>query len=87
MDDGSRVGQGIKFSTNSFSYQDCIKLSEMLFNLFKIKTSVQSAGVPNQYVIYVFKQSIPLLRDIVKPYIVSSILYKIQSLINNKLIL
>lgn len=78
MDDGSRVGQGIKFCTNSFHFKDCIKLSEILYNLFKLRTSVQSAGVENQYHIYVFKESIPLLRDIVKPYMVSSILYKIQ---------
>ena len=80
MDDGSRVGQGMKWSTNSFTYKDCQKLSGLLFDLYGIITSVQSAGVNNQYILYVFKESIPLLRTIVKPYIVSSMLYKVGTL-------
>lgn len=48
--------------------------------MYNIKTSVQSAGAPNQYVIYVLKESIPNLRNLVKPYMVSSMLYKIGEL-------
>lgn len=77
MDDGGRVGQGLKLATNSFTYEDCFRLSEVLFKLYDLKTSVASAGVTNQYVIYVFKESMPLLRNIVKPHMVSSMLYKL----------
>ncbi|RYE15493.1 MAG: hypothetical protein EOP34_03050 [Rickettsiales bacterium] len=77
MDDGGRVSSGVKFATNSFSYEDCVLLSNALFEKFELRTSVQSAGVPNQYVIYVFKESMPTLRKIVKPYMVSSMLYKL----------
>lgn len=52
-------------------------LSNVLFTNYKLRTSVQSAGVSNQYVIYVFKESMPALRNIVQPYIVSSMLYKL----------
>lgn len=45
-----------------------------------MRTSVQSAGVPNQYVICVFKESILTFHKIVTPYIVSSILYKLGEL-------
>lgn len=80
MDDGSRVGKGLKFSTNSFSYEDCLLLSNVLFKKYNLRTSVQSAGVENQYIIYVFKESMPTLRELVRPYIVSSMLYKLGEL-------
>lgn len=80
IDDGSRVGKGLKLATNSFSYEDCLLLSNVLFDKFNLRTSVQSAGVENQYIIYVFKESIPLLCKLVKPYMVSSMLYKLGDL-------
>lgn len=70
----------MKWSTNSFTYEDCLLLSKVLSDKYGLKTSVHSAGAPNQYVIYVFKESMPLLRDIVKPHMVSSILYKLGTL-------
>ena len=80
MDDGGRVGKGLKFATNSFSYEDCLLLSNVLFDKYNLRTSVQSAGVENQYIIYVFKESMPALREIVQPYMVSSMLYKLGDL-------
>nr|WBU10895.1 LAGLIDADG homing endonuclease [Malassezia sp.] len=80
MDDGSRSGKSIKWATNSFCYEDCIHLTHVLYKLYNIKTSVNSAGKENQYVIYVLKESMPTLRNLVKDYIVSSMLYKIQGL-------
>lgn len=77
MDDGSRVGKSLKFSTNSFSYTDCIRLTNSLYDLYSIKATVQSAGVPNQYHIYVWLESMKILRSLVKPFMVSSMLYKL----------
>jgi ubiquinol-cytochrome c reductase cytochrome b subunit len=77
MDDGSKVGSGLKLSTNSFSYSDCLLLVKVLFDKFKLKASIQSAGVPNQYVIYIWKESMPLLRKIILPFLHSSMKYKI----------
>jgi len=57
MDDGSKVSSGLKFCTNSFIYEDCFKLSLILFKLYGLKTSIHSAGsskkVGTQYNIYV----------------------------------
>jgi hypothetical protein len=53
MDDGSKINKGLKFSTNSFTYNDCLKLVEVLNKNFHIKASVQSAGSKDQYIIYV----------------------------------
>lgn len=77
MDDGGRVGGGLKLSTNSFTYEDCIRLTNVLFDKYKLKNTVQSAGVPNQYFIYIWLESIPRLRNLVRPYMVSSMLYKL----------
>jgi LAGLIDADG DNA endonuclease family len=53
MDDGAKVGNGLKFSTNSFSYTDCLVLIKALYDNFNLKASIQSAGSKDQYVIYI----------------------------------
>ena len=79
MDDGSKVGEGLKLCTNSFSFSDCNLLVKLLYDNFNLKANVQSAGAKNkeQYVIYIWKESMPLLREIVGPYVHSSMKYKI----------
>lgn len=77
MDDGTKVSKGLKLCTNSFSYSDCVLLVKTLNDNFSLKSSVQSAGVPNQYNIYIWKESMPLLRNIVSPYIIPQMKYKI----------
>jgi hypothetical protein len=53
MDNGAKVGNGLKFSTNSFSYNDCLLLIKALNDNFNIKASIQSAGSKDQYVIFI----------------------------------
>ena len=77
MNDGSKSGKGLKLSTNSFSFSDCVFLTEVLSQNFNIKSNVQSAGCADQYVIYIWKESMPLLREIVLPYVHSSMKYKL----------
>ena len=77
MDDGSKVGKGLKLSTNAFSYSDCVLLLKVLNDNFSLKATIQSAGAPNQYHIYILKESMPLLRSIVLPYIIPQMKYKI----------
>jgi ubiquinol-cytochrome c reductase cytochrome b subunit len=77
MDVGGKVGQGLKLCTNSFSFSDCNFLVKVLFENFKLKASVHSAGFENQYLIYIWKESMPLLREIVLPYVHPSMKYKL----------
>ena len=77
MDDGGKVSKGLKFCTNSFTYEECNLLVKVLYDNFKIKSSVQSAGYKNQYIIYVWKESMIILREIVYPYIIPEMRYKI----------
>jgi ubiquinol-cytochrome c reductase cytochrome b subunit len=77
MDDGSRAGSGLKLSTNSFTFEDTTRLVIILNKLYGIKSSVQSAGHLNQYIIYIWSESMLKLRQLVKPYMVSSMFYKL----------
>ena len=77
MDDGSKVNQGLKLCTNSFTYSDCLLLVKVLYENFNLKASVQSSGVHTQYIIYIWKESMPKLREIVIPYVHSSMKYKL----------
>lgn len=79
MDDGAKVSKGLKFSTNSFTYEECILLVNVLYNNFNLKASVQKAGTDNIYVIYVWKESMNDLFSIVHPYIIPEMKYKIIS--------
>lgn len=78
MDDGGKVNKGLKLSTNSFNYNDCLILIKALNKNFNLKCSIQLAGAPNQYVIYIWKESMNDLRKIILPYIVPSMRYKLN---------
>lgn len=77
MDDGGKVNSSLKLSTNSFTYAECITLVNILYKNFNLKASVQSAGCNNQYIIYIWKESMEELKKIVSPYIIPSMKYKI----------
>lgn len=77
MDDGSKVGKGLKFCTNSFSYQECLFLTNVLYEIYNLKATVQKAGAENQYIIYIWKESMAKLYSIVNPYIIPEMKYKI----------
>ena len=77
MGDGSRSGSGLKLSTNSFTFEDTTRLVLNLNKLYGIKSSVQNAGHLNQYIIYIWSESMLKIRQLVKPYMVSSMLYKL----------
>lgn len=80
MDDGARVGNGLKLCTNSFTFEDCTRLCAVLGTLYGIRATVQSAGAPGQYHVYIWVGSMDRLRDLVKPHIVPSMLYKLGEL-------
>jgi len=79
MDEGSKVSNGLKLCTNSYTYSDCLLLVKVLNNNFSLKVSIQRIGnkSKDQYIIYIWKESMSLLRDIVNPYIIPEMKYKI----------
>jgi len=79
MDDGAKVSNSLKLSTNSFTYSECLLLVNTLNDNFNLKCTIQLAGAKDkdQFIIYVLKESMPLLREIVNPYIIPEMKYKI----------
>lgn len=78
MDDGGLVSSGLKLATNSFNKQDVEFLRKVLYNKYSLKVSVVSAGAPDQYNIYISKDSMPLLASIIKPHMHPSMYYKLN---------
>ena len=76
MQDGTRKGNSIRISTESFSITEVHRLIALL-NSFNIKTTKQIKGDGTErYKIYIKTKSIPLVRDMILPYMHPSILYK-----------
>nr|YP_009059685.1 LAGLIDADG endonuclease [Parasitella parasitica]AIO05735.1 LAGLIDADG endonuclease [Parasitella parasitica] len=79
MDDGSRQKeQGIMIATHSFSYEDVQFLANILTELYGLKTSVVKSGIDNQWRINIWKKSMPKLAEIVKPYMIPEMAYKLE---------
>ena len=76
MDDGGKVSSGLKIATNSFKYEEVQYLQYLLKNIYNIDSNIHLTGVNNQYNIYIIASSMPLLVNIVKPYIIPSMKYK-----------
>ncbi len=79
MDDGGAIpGRSIRLATNSFTLQDVEFLATILRTKYGLDTSVHSAGVPNQWLLYIKRGSLPKLASIVKPHMHSSMTYKLN---------
>lgn len=75
MDDGDKSGV---FATNSFSLEECKLLQNMLLNKFGIYTSLHKQNC--NYVIYLLSRSRKNFDDLVRPYFVDSMKYKLRYL-------
>ena len=78
MCNGSATAYGCKLATNSFSKADCERICHVLDVQFGLNTSVNSAGSPNQWVVYIWADSLPTLQSIVKKHMVPSMYYKVH---------
>ena len=80
MLDGSfQKGQGVYIACNSFTYDECLFLARILTRKYNLKTSVIKTGTPNQFRISIWKNSMPVLRDLVKSYFIPEMEYKLGS--------
>jgi len=71
--DGALTTHGLILCTDSFSIADNLKLIKILKDRYQLDCTLHSSG--NR--IYIRAASMPRLRDIVLPYLDSSILYKL----------
>jgi len=78
MDDGCIIpNRGVRLCTNSFTYEEVKFLADLLKDKFDLKTKVHSGGIVNSHTIYISKKSLTDLIQIVKPFMVPSMLYKL----------
>ena len=81
MDDGGKVSSGLKIATNNFSFNEVENLANILKQKYNLKTSVIKAGAINQYNLYISKSSMNNLVKIIKPYLHTSMYYKLNGYI------
>lgn len=75
MDDGTWKTSGVRIATNSFTLEEIKLLSFTLEKKFNIKSSLHKNN--NSYQLYIKKESIFLLKNIILPYLHKSMFYKL----------
>lgn len=88
MDDGSKNGNSTIFCTHSFTRPELERLQSELSGKFKINTTLQAAGHrkgSNQkmYNIYVLKNSMERLVELLRPYVIEPMQYKLEPSLGN----
>ena len=76
MDDGGVSGSGCKISTDGFVYEDVERLRDALKERYGLNPTIQHHKA--NWVIYFKKESLPFLSKIIKPYMISSMHYKLN---------
>lgn len=80
MDDFS--GSGVKLCTNAFNIDELKLLVEALDQNFSLKATTNKTSFPlgleNQFTLYISKNQLPLLTNLVKEHIQPSMLYKLN---------
>ena len=77
MGDGKKTPFGLILCTDSYSVEDVVKLMNVLIIKYRLECTLRF-HTPSQPRIYVREGSMSLLRQIVKPYMCPSMLYKIK---------
>jgi len=77
MGDGSVQRHGLLLCTDSFSVQDVVRLMNVLIIKYELKCTIRKQE-EGKYRIYISEKSMYKLRNIVGPFMVKSMLYKIK---------
>jgi len=78
IDAGSWAKPGVRLHTNNFKLEEVEYLTNLLKKLFDLNCLVQNMYISNQYSIYVKSESILKLRNLILPYIIPSMYYKLD---------
>lgn len=77
MDNGGWTNYGVRIASNSFKFKEVELLQDVLNSKYNLETTIQNIYIKDQYSIYIKKQSVDNLRNIVGPNIHYSMLYKL----------
>ena len=79
MDDGSFTGSGLKLHTNAFTLEELNLLIEALNKNFSIKATINISNREKaQYTLYISKNQLQLVRDLVKDHMHEDMMYKLN---------
>ena len=79
MDDGSFTGSGLKLHTNAFEMKDLDLLIKALDINFSIKATINIANRDKeQYCLYISKNQMSLVKNLVVPHMHPDMLYKLN---------
>jgi ubiquinol-cytochrome c reductase cytochrome b subunit len=81
MGDGNAHGNGLRLAVYSFTFPEAYLLAEALKTSFGIIATIQNQTYPSRVkpVLYIYTQSRPLLVSLIRPYMHSSMTYKLGS--------
>lgn len=84
MNNGRRNNSGLVLLTNSFNYNEVLYLIDILYKRYSIKADLLKTNNNNQFNISINPSSMNNLINIVNPYIIPSMKYKILSIKQTK---
>lgn len=79
MGDGRALSHGLTICTNSYTVQDVVVIINVLIVRYGLECNIRECGWNKklEHMIFIKQRSMPLLRTLVKPYMHSSMLYKL----------
>lgn len=77
MDDGSNSGKGARIATNCFTFEEVNFLCKVLKSRYNIIATPNKCGKDRGHIIYIHTNSMKLFTNIVKPYLLPSLYYKL----------
>lgn len=77
-DDGTYTQYGVRIATNSFTLSEVEYLKNLLTNKFGLNCTVQKIYLDNKYSIYIQKESMNRLKELILPHLDVSIFSKLR---------
>lgn len=77
MDDGSKINNTVRIATNCFTYEEVEYLAAVLLKKYNLKSKPMKAGKDKGYILYFSSSSMVQFSNLVKPYMLPSMLYKL----------
>lgn len=76
-DDGGWANGGVRIATNEFTLTEVTLLAMILRSKYALDVTIQKISIENKFSIYIKKNSVNKLKEIIFPYLHSSMYYKL----------
>lgn len=80
MDDGQAVKRGgVTLCTDNFTHAEVLEMKRVLECKFNLQCTIHNKNIAKGYYrIYISRKSLAELRELVRPYMVASMMYKVD---------